>query len=104
MTDLETAIMIKNMARETVRRMCATVKNAGVQIDTIHSDLKTVRIRGKLIGFVWLNGRNLLVDDNYPELEGHPHIVDSPASLFRNSRPAALYKKLTGKDPMTDRS
>lgn len=28
MTDLETAIMIKNMARETVRRMAATAKNA----------------------------------------------------------------------------
>jgi len=29
MTDLETAIMIKNMARETVKRMTAKVKNAG---------------------------------------------------------------------------
>lgn len=28
MTDLETAIMIKNMARETVRRMTAKAKNA----------------------------------------------------------------------------
>ena len=28
MTDLETAIMIKNMARETVRRMTATARNS----------------------------------------------------------------------------
>lgn len=75
-----------------------------IQIDTIHPDLKTVRLRGKLIGFVWLNSRNMQVDDNYPELKGYPYIVNTPESLFRNTRPAALYKKITGKDPMEDRS
>lgn len=103
MSDIITAITIKNMAREMVKR--ATAKNVGdIQIDKIHSDLKTVRLRGKLIGFVWQNSSNMQVDDDYPELKGYSYIVNSPASLYRNSRPAALYTKLTGKDPMTDRS
>lgn len=35
MTDLETAILIKNMARETVRRMMAKVKNSNPKYTVI---------------------------------------------------------------------
>lgn len=37
MTDLETAIMIKNMARETVKQMTAKVKNTEDLKDTVRS-------------------------------------------------------------------
>ena len=37
MTDLETAIMIKNMARETVRQMSAKMKNADDTKDKVRA-------------------------------------------------------------------
>lgn len=43
MTDLETAIMIKNMARETVRQMTAKVKNAALrEVAVTYSDGTTI--------------------------------------------------------------
>lgn len=59
MTDLETAIMIKNMARETVKQMTAKVKNATYSIvgDTVWYEDDTYRIplqsfRGKNRKFI----------------------------------------------------
>lgn len=45
MTDIETAIMIKNMARETVRRMSAKVKNATTKNGK--SDAELLRVYDK---------------------------------------------------------
>ena len=44
MTDLETAIMIKNMARETVRQMSARAKNAP-RLRGIYKDQKEAQAR-----------------------------------------------------------